>query len=173
MSELNTFSLNDSYETFACIFTEVLHGEDYHKMIAKAQAQAAEKVRQEMEQVLAQERLAAEKARQEAAKNLIQERLAAQSTLDKERSQALQKERLAAQKAEKALQKERLVTQKAEKALQQERLEAEKAFTAIQERNKMILKLYHLKAWSVEQIAEVMELDPLFIQQLVDKHPLA
>jgi hypothetical protein len=164
---LNTFSLNDSYETFACIFTEVLHGEDYHKMIAKAQAEAAEKMRLEMEQILAQERLAAEKARQEAAKILMQERLAAQSALEKERSQAL-KERLAAEKAEKALQKERLAAKKAEKerleaekALQKERSEAEKA---------MILKLYQ-KKWSIEQIAEMMELDPVFVKQLVDRHP--
>ncbi len=162
MSELNTFSLNDSYETFACIFTEVLHGEDYHKMIAKAQAEAAQNMRREMEQLLAQERLAAEKARQEAAKLLMQERLATEKI-----EKSLQKERLAAKKAEnerlqaeKALQKERLEAKKTEKALQQERLEAEKT---------MILKLFQ-KKWSIEQIAEMMELDPLFIKQLVESH---
>jgi hypothetical protein len=175
MSELNTFSLNDSYETFACIFTEVLHGEDYHKMIAKARAETAEKARQEMEQVLAQERLASEKARQEAAKLLIQERLAA----EKERSQAVQKERLATEKAEKMLQKERLAAKKAEKerleaekALQQERLEAEKALQQerLEAEKALILKFYQ-KKWSIEQIAEMMELDPIFIKQIVEKHP--
>jgi hypothetical protein len=181
MSELNTFSLNDSYETFACIFTEVLHGEDYHKMIAKAQAEAAEKMRLEMDLLLAQERSNAEKARQEAAKLLMQERLTVEKT-----EKALQKERLAAEKAEKTLQKERLAAKKAEKerleaekalqqerldaekALQQERLEAEKALQ--QERLAMILRFYQ-KKWSIEQIAEMMELDPLFIKQVVEHHP--
>jgi bifunctional ADP-heptose synthase (sugar kinase/adenylyltransferase) len=174
MSELNTFSLNDSYETFACIFTEVLHGEDYHKMIAKAQAEAAEKMRLEMDLLLAQERSNAEKARQEAAKLLMQERLTVEKT-----EKALQKERLAAEKTEKTLQKERLAAKKAEKerldaekALQQERLDAEKALQ--QERldaeKAMILRFYQ-KKWSIEQIAEMMELDPLFIKQVVEHHP--
>jgi hypothetical protein len=110
MAQVSTFSLNKSYEDFALIFTELIHGENYQVMMQK------QRVRHEQE--LKKARAEAKKARQEAEKT---------------------------------------------------RQEAE---MRSKQRINTILKLFHLKSWTVEQIAEMMELEVDVVKNLIQNNQL-
>jgi hypothetical protein len=110
MVQTSHFSLNQAYEDFALIFTEVLHGENYQVQMKKQRLQYEAELK-------------------------------------------------------KAHQETELIRQEAEKTRQEAEMRSKQRISTI-------LKLYYLKSWTVEQIAEMMELDIEFVKNLIQNNQL-
>ncbi|MEO0042005.1 MAG: hypothetical protein RL329_1453 [Bacteroidota bacterium] len=141
MAKTSTFSLNQAYEDFALIFTEVLNGENYRVQFENQRLKFLSEIK---------------KARAEMRK--------AQKNTEK-----------AEMKAEKAQMEAENQKEKAQKEIEKAQMEAEeKAKKEIerrsQERMNTVLKLYHLKSWTIEQIAEIMELETTLIQSWIQNN---
>jgi vacuolar-type H+-ATPase subunit H len=93
--------------------------------------------------------------------------------MDKARLKYEQDLKKARQEAKKARQEAEKTRQEAEKtrqeAAEKTRQEAE---VRSKQRTNTILKLYHLKSWTVEQISEMMELDIEFVKNLIQNNQL-